>query len=781
MLEFDEATKNFGPLAALDACSFTAQPGRLTGFLGPNGAGKTTAMRAVFGLVELDAGAVRWRGAEIGGVERTRFGYMPEERGLYPRMRVREQLVYLGRLCGTPDARVRGCVDGWLERLGLADRAGDRLDALSHGNQQRVQLIAALVNEPDLLVLDEPFAGLDPIAIGNLGGLLAEIASAGATVLFSSHQLDLVEDLCEDVVIIDQGRVVLAGHLADLRAAVPQRFLEIRYRGATPDWSALGAAEIVESTDGHACFARAHGQRSDRGDRAHSPDDGRRFVHVPAPDAVGAVPPGGRGMNGVRQAWLVAVREMRERGRSRAFLASMVVMVVVVAGIIVLPSVLGSSGGTKDIGVTGTTSTDLPRVVRAQSEAVGIRSRVHVYETVTAGQQAVRDGKVDVLVVDGQRLEWRRQADEQLRAVVTGSIQLVAIRDRAAAAGISPDKMLAIVAPVRVTNLELGRVAGRTPDDETAALIMTVLLFMSIATYGAMVLSGVVEEKTSRVVEVLLARMPARSLLAGKVTGIGLLGLAQIGLTALVAFIALRMTDSVDVPAVRGPVLAWVVVWFVLGYALYATVFGALGALASRPEDAQSVAGPISVVLIAGYFVSFAAIGSPSTAWAKAVSYFPATAPLAMPNRIAMGATAWWEPVAAVAITVVAIAALVQFGGRVYTGGILHSGPTLKVREAWQGTSPTHAQTVTTTPPNAVRPRPSRQEPGDHEAVATGTASVRRIDVAVIGGALLVAAVVFLLSRDAVIGIAVGAGGYAIANRVVKARTRRADRHYSHR
>ena len=392
-------------------------------------------------------------------------------------------------------------------------------------------------------------------------------------------------------------------------------------------------------------------------------------------------------MNGARQVWLVAAREMRERSRSRAFLASLALTIIVVAGIIVLPSVLSSGGGTKDIGVTGSIPTELPQAIQTQSDAVDIHSRVHRYETLTAGQRAVRDGDIDVLVVDGQRLEWRRQADEQLRAVVTGAIQLVAIRERAAAAGISPDKMLAIVAPVRVANVELGRVAGRTRDDETAAFIMTVVLFMGIATYGAMVLSGVVEEKASRVVEVLLARMPARSLLAGKITGIGLLGLAQIGLTALVALVAVTMTDSADIPAVRGSVLAWVVVWFVLGYALYATVFGALGALASRPEDAQSAAGPVTVVLIAGYFVSFAAIGNPSTGWAKAVSFFPATAPLAMPSRIAMGATTWWEPVAAVVVTLVAIAALMQFGGRVYTGGILHSGPTLKLREAWQGTT----------------------------------------------------------------------------------------------
>ena len=252
MLEFDRAGKRFGSVEALDDCTFAARPGRLTGFVGPNGAGKTTAMRAVFGLVELDNGTVRWRGASIGPEQRAGFGYMPEERGLYPRMRIRDQLVYLGRLCGRTNNEAGRSVDAWLERLGLADRTGDRLDALSHGNQQRVQLIAALINEPDLLVLDEPFSGLDPIAITNMALLLAEIGAAGATVLFSSHQLDLVEDLCEDVVVIDHGRIVLAGELAELRAAVPQRFVDVRYRGAAPDWSGLRWVELVESKHGHA-------------------------------------------------------------------------------------------------------------------------------------------------------------------------------------------------------------------------------------------------------------------------------------------------------------------------------------------------------------------------------------------------------------------------------------------------------------------------------------------------------------------------------------------------
>ena len=252
MLDFDGATKRFGAVTALDRCTFAARPSRLTGFLGPNGAGKTTAMRAVFGLVELDAGAIRWRGAPVPAAERARFGYMPEERGLYPRMRVRDQLVYLGELCGRGTKDVARSVDAWLDRLGLAGRAADRLDALSHGNQQRVQLIAALVNEPDLLVLDEPFSGLDPIGMGAMSELLRGVAAGGATVMFSSHQLDLVEDLCQDVVIIEHGRIVLAGELAELRAKVPQRFVDIRYRGPVPDWSRLASVTVIQARDGRA-------------------------------------------------------------------------------------------------------------------------------------------------------------------------------------------------------------------------------------------------------------------------------------------------------------------------------------------------------------------------------------------------------------------------------------------------------------------------------------------------------------------------------------------------
>jgi ABC-2 type transport system ATP-binding protein len=231
MLEIRDLTKRYADVVALDGASFSVAPGRIVGFLGPNGAGKTTTMRAIFGLVHPDRGEVRWRGRPVGAEERARFGYMPEERGLYPKMKVGDQLAYLAELSGMSGAAAAEAAHGWLDRLGLTDRAGARLEELSHGNQQRVQLAAALVHDPELLVLDEPFSGLDPLGVGSLAEMLAQIAATGVAVVFSSHQLDLVEDVCQDVVIIDHGKVVLAGVVDDLKAASSHRSLWVNVNG----------------------------------------------------------------------------------------------------------------------------------------------------------------------------------------------------------------------------------------------------------------------------------------------------------------------------------------------------------------------------------------------------------------------------------------------------------------------------------------------------------------------------------------------------------------------
>lgn len=217
MLELNDVTKRYGERLALDAVSFAVGDGRLTGFVGGNGAGKTTTMRIILGVLAADGGRVSLDGSPITASDRRRFGYMPEERGLYPKMKVLEQAVYLARLHGWAPAAARRNASELLERLGLGERFDDTIESLSLGNQQRAQIAAALVHHPEVLVLDEPFSGLDPIAVETVQGVLADVAAGGVPVLFSSHQLDIVERLCDDLVIIAGGRIAAAGPRDALR------------------------------------------------------------------------------------------------------------------------------------------------------------------------------------------------------------------------------------------------------------------------------------------------------------------------------------------------------------------------------------------------------------------------------------------------------------------------------------------------------------------------------------------------------------------------------------
>ncbi len=248
-LEIRGISKRYGETIAVQDLSFDVHAGELFGFVGRNGAGKTTTMRIVLGVLAADAGEVRWDRRLLDLEARRRIGYMPEERGLYPKMRLAEQLAYLGELHGMTDSEARVSAAHWIDRFGLKDRANDDLQALSLGNQQRIQLAAALVFGPDVLVLDEPFAGLDPVAVDVMADVLRERADAGVPVIFSSHELELVERICDRVGIIDRGKMVACGTVDELRAGGQERRW-VDVPGAPGDWEAGLLGVRLVRTDG---------------------------------------------------------------------------------------------------------------------------------------------------------------------------------------------------------------------------------------------------------------------------------------------------------------------------------------------------------------------------------------------------------------------------------------------------------------------------------------------------------------------------------------------------
>ncbi len=230
-LVVNRLTKRFGSVVALDDLTFEVAPGQVFGFLGANGAGKTTTMRIALGVLEADAGTVTWRGAESRRLPRSTFGYLPEERGLYPRMRVLDELVFFAGLHGLPPDRARREALAWLRRFRAEDLAGRRAEQLSKGNQQKIQFIAAVLHDPAVLLMDEPFTGLDPVNVALLREAFLELRDRGRTVVFSTHQMEVAEALCESVAIVDRGRMVVGGPIREVRRSTGRRTVRIAVAG----------------------------------------------------------------------------------------------------------------------------------------------------------------------------------------------------------------------------------------------------------------------------------------------------------------------------------------------------------------------------------------------------------------------------------------------------------------------------------------------------------------------------------------------------------------------
>jgi ABC-2 type transport system ATP-binding protein len=251
-LDIDHVTKRFGTTTALDGLTFAVGRGEVFGFLGANGAGKTTTMRICLGIIHADTGEIRWDGRPTADLPRRTWGYLPEERGLHPRMGVLDQLVYFGSLYGEPPDRARREALAWLQRFRIGDAAPRRAEELSKGNQQKVQFIAAVLHDPEVLLMDEPFTGLDPVNLILLREAFTELRDRGRTLVFSTHQMEAAEALCESVAIVDHGRLVAGGRVRDLKRASGRRTIRLAVDGGVPPWlsTVAGVDEVRRAVDG---------------------------------------------------------------------------------------------------------------------------------------------------------------------------------------------------------------------------------------------------------------------------------------------------------------------------------------------------------------------------------------------------------------------------------------------------------------------------------------------------------------------------------------------------
>jgi ABC-2 type transport system permease protein len=383
---------------------------------------------------------------------------------------------------------------------------------------------------------------------------------------------------------------------------------------------------------------------------------------------------------------LVIRRELIERGKTKAFLFSSLFTILLLIGSIALPVFLGQRAQTYEVGVLGAGHEAIVEAAvalgNADEDEGGVTINTTEFSTIAALEDALDEGTVEIGLVDGAELvtpSGTGAASSSLEGLLQDAAAAVRLDElsgeAAQAAQILSDDALEL------------RSLGELASEDTEARVIValgglVLMYMAILSYGSWTLAGVTEEKANRVVEVLLATVKPWQLLAGKIVGIGLLGLGQFVMTIVVAVLAIRVTDAIDLPAIPVSSLPMLVLWFVLGYALYAVGFGAAGALVSRMEDAQSVATPFTVMSIIGFFISFQVLDNPSGLLARVTSLFPPTAPFAAPVRAAFGAMPWWEMTLAVVIMLITIVVLVRFAGRAYSGGLLRFGSKVSWKEA---------------------------------------------------------------------------------------------------
>jgi ABC-2 type transport system permease protein len=390
---------------------------------------------------------------------------------------------------------------------------------------------------------------------------------------------------------------------------------------------------------------------------------------------------------------MVARRELRERIKSRTYRITTVILLLIVLGGIVIPQMAGDEDGTTyDLGLVGDTSSELLETLKVLATTSDARVDTRVFDNVGGAEAALESGDVDAVLVDGSEYVTREPGGSSffvtggagLPALVGGAVQTIRLQAVAASAGISVDEVAGLLTenPLTLRSLE-----PFDPNRETNTIVSfagLILLYVGILSYGAWTLNGVIEEKTNRVVEVLMSALRPHQLMAGKVIGIGLLGIAQLLLIVITAIAAALAVDLVDIPDVSGGLVGSLLLWFVLGFSFYSVAYAAVGALVSRLEEAQSVATPLTMVGVAGYLAAFAVLENPDGVVAKITTFLPPTAPFVVPIRQAQGAIALWESGLAVVIMVAATYGLIRLAGRVYSGAILSLGARVKLREAWR-------------------------------------------------------------------------------------------------
>lgn len=380
--------------------------------------------------------------------------------------------------------------------------------------------------------------------------------------------------------------------------------------------------------------------------------------------------------------WLVARRELIERARSRPLRVATLLQLGLIVVVLVIAALTGGEGDTRTIGLVGPASQPYAQPLRATGPSLDETVRTRVLASRAAAVRGVRDGDLDAAVIDGRETIVEHETTGTLTAAIQAVRRQLALRAALERSGVPPQQLAAALDPAALPV----RALDPEPADQDArrglAVLAVILLYIAITTYGMAVAGGIVEEKSSRVIEVVLSAIRPRELLFGKIVGLGVLGIGQFALTIVVGLVAALALNVADLPSVAGGAAALVVAWFLAGFLLYACLYAIAGALVSRAEDLQSVAGPVNLVTVASYLVAFFSVSDPDSTLSVVTSFVPLSAPMAMPVRWLAGEVPAWQVALSYTLTLATAVALMRLSAAVYAGTALRLGPRISLRRA---------------------------------------------------------------------------------------------------
>src|SRR5438132_661924 len=597
----DRVTKRFAGHTAVDGLSLAVPRGVIFGLLGPNGAGKTTSIRMIMDILEPDEGEVRLFGERGAGRDHSaRIGYLPEERGLYPKMRVLDVLVFLAEVKGVSRSVARPKAQDWLERLGLGDWRLHRVNELSKGMQQKVQFISTMLHDPELVILDEPFSGLDPVNAQVMKDTVLDLRRRGKTIVFSTHIMEQAEKLCDELCIIARGKKLVDGALGDIKRTRGGHHLVIGFDGSP------GAAQQVFAERGLVKRVDDYGQYAE-------------LELAPGADA---------------------------------------------------------------------------QIILQRLVASGARlSRFELMEP------SLHKIFLDLVGPEASHGASFRHIEE-----LSGVLGRLAVTTRLERAGVNPS--LVNRAQLRI-DLRTRKISGSKTTGETSAqsfglaYAMAIILFVVITIYGVNVMSSVLEEKTTRIVEVLVSSLRPFQLMLGKVVGVGAVSIFQFLIWVVGGAVVLSQAGTLvgdlappeataqqaafQLPNITAATIVVFLTFFLGGFFLYSAMFAAVGAISSNEQEARQAQQPVMFLLMIAYLSVFALSNNPGSTYAVALSLIPFTAPIAMPVRWAVGNLTALDVIPSLALLVGGTVLVTWVAARIYRVGILITGkrPNLKELLRW--------------------------------------------------------------------------------------------------